>query len=196
MKKYITILLLLLLMPAIVFAQPAYTSETLEDALKSEKIKYDLKDYKESDDKVNVYLFRGAGCSHCYEFLEYVSSKLIDEMGDKFNVVVYEVWNDKDNAKLMEKVGQALGEDASGVPFIVIGDKSFSGYAESMNDDIKEAINKLYDSEEKYDIFDNLDIDKNEEKKPEKKDNTTMIILTVASCVIIAALVVFTVKKK
>ena len=45
----------------------------------------------------------------------------------------------------MEKVGNLLGQKAEGVPYIVIGDKVFAGYAESYNDEIKEAI-KIYEN--------------------------------------------------
>lgn len=196
MKKYITLLLLVLLMPTFVFAKPAYTSQTLQEALKDEKIEADLGDYSESDEKVNIYIFRGNGCPHCQEFLKYVANDLIKEMNDKFNLVSYEVWNDKDNAELMEKVAKQLGEEASGVPYIVIGDKSFSGYAESMNEEIKEAINKLYESEEKYDIFDKLEIDPKEEKKETKTDNTSVVVLIVIASITIIALVVASIKKK
>lgn len=195
MKKYITLLLLVLLMPTFVFAEPAYTSQTLKEALESEKIEADLGDYSESDEKVNIYLFRGDGCPHCQEFLEYVANDLVKEMGDKFNVVSYEVWNDKNNAELMESISKKLEDDASGVPYIVIGDKSFSGYAESMNDEIKEAINTLYDSEEKYDVFTQLEIDPSAEKPAKKTDNTSIIVLTIMASITIIALVVASIKK-
>ena len=55
-----------------------------------------------------------------------------------------------------------MGSEAGGVPYIIIGDKVFPGYAESYDEDIKTAIKELYDSEEKYDVFEeyNKAIDK------------------------------------
>lgn len=196
MKKYITLLLLVLLMPTLVLAEPAYTSKTLEEALKEEKIEYDLGEYTESEDKVNVYLFRGQGCSHCYEFLEYVANTLIKEKGDKINVVTYEVWNDKNNAELMEKVAKHFDEEAGGVPFIIIGDKTFSGYAESMNKELNDAIDKLYDSEEKYDVFEKMGVDPNEEKKETKTDNSSVVAFTIVALVAVIVLVVTGFRKK
>ena len=95
----------------------------------------------------------------------------------------------------MESISKKLEDDASGVPYIVIGDKSFSGYAESMNDEIKEAINTLYDSEEKYDVFTQLEIDPSAEKPAKKTDNTSIIVLTIMASITIIALVVASIKK-
>ena len=197
MKKYITLLLLLLLMPTIVFAKTSYTKGTLEEALKEEEIEYDLGDYTESEDKINIYLFRGDGCPHCQEFLEYVANTLVKDEGDKFNLVSFEVWNDKDNSNLMQKVAKKLGKEASGVPFIVIGDKSFSGYSESMNEDIVNAIHEAYDAEEKYDILNDLDVETTKEKKKEtKKDSSSTVLLIVVAIAGIIVLVVTGLKKQ
>lgn len=197
MRKYITLLLLLLLMPTMVFAKTTYNKGTLEDALKEEKIEYDLGDYTESDEKINIYLFRGDGCPHCQEFLEYVAKTLVKEQGDKFNVVSFEVWNDKDNASLMEKVADKLGEESSGVPYIIIGEKSFSGYSESMNEEIVKAIEDEYNAEEKHDILDNLDVETTTAKKQKaKKDSSSVVLLIVVAIVGIIVLVVTGLKKK
>ncbi|MBR2841141.1 MAG: hypothetical protein IKF01_04735 [Bacilli bacterium] len=195
MKKIMAILLVLLLMPTIVFAKEP-ESMSLEDALKEEEIEYDLGDYQESDQKVNVYLFRGKGCSHCYEFLEYVSKDLIKESGEYFNLVTYEVWNNEDNKELMDKVAEYLGEEAGGVPFIVIGDKVFAGYAESMNDEMKEAIKKLYDSEDRYDVIKKLETDPSvKDKKKSKNDSTMTVVFILFASVALVVLIVKIIKK-
>lgn len=196
MKRFTIILLLVMLMPTIVLAAPKYESKTLQEALKDEEIKYDLGDYEESDDQVTIYLFRGKGCSHCYEFLEYVSSKLIKEYGDKIKVVTYEVWNNKNNSKLMQKVSDYFKDDASGVPYIVIGKKTFNGYAESMNDDLKEAIDNLYDSEERFDVFDKIDLSKETEETEKESDSTLTIVFIIFAAAAIIALIVTSIKKK
>ena len=196
MKKYITLLLLfLVLMPATISAKASYTKESLEDALKSEKIEYDLGDYTESDDKINIYLFRGDGCPHCQEFLEYVAKTLVKDEGDKFNIVSFEVWQNKDNADLMEKAAKKLGEDGGGVPFFIIGKKTFGGYSESMNEDIVNAIHETYESEDRYDILEVLDAQANEKSKT-KKDNSSVVLLIVVSIAGIVVLVVTGLKKE
>ena len=46
-----------------------------------------------------------------------------------------------------------MGNAAGGVPYIIIGDNVFPGYAETYDDSIKDAIKKLYDSEDRFDVF-------------------------------------------
>lgn len=196
MKKYITFLLLVLMVPSMVFAKTTYTSKSLTEALDDEDITYDLGDYEETDDKVTVYLFRGKGCSHCYEFLEYVSSDLIKEYGNYFKLVSYEVWNDSNNAQLMQEVSDYLGDDASGVPYIVIGDKTFNGYAESMNDEIKNAIKDLYDSEDRYDVLKQIELNPKETKKKSSSDNSVTVVFTIFAAIAIVVLIVTSTKKQ
>lgn len=194
MKKIVTFLLLVMLVPTMVTAQEV-TSETLEETLKKEKIEYNLENYKEEEGKVPVYLFRGQGCSHCHEFLEFVASDLIKEYGTYFNLVSYEVWNNSNNASLMQEISEYLEDDASGVPYIIIGDKTFNGYAESMDKEIKEAIKKLYDSDNRYDVFKEMK-EHPKEKKTSKTNSTTTIVFIIFASIAVIALVVTGIKKK
>lgn len=196
MKKYITFLLLILLMPSLVLAA-SYESKTLSEALKEEKMDSELEGYDDNEEKPAIYLFRGDGCPHCTEFLEYASSKLVKEKGDKFRLVTYEVWKNEDNAELMQKVSDYFKDDASGVPYIIIGDKTFNGYAESMNKEIEEAIDKLNDSEEKFDVLTKIDMNSTVKKeKKSKQDNTFTIVFMLFAVVVLIVLVVTSFRKK
>ena len=151
MKKLMSILLVgLLFIPMLTDA--AVKTQNLEEALTEEGIKHDLKDYKESEDKINIYLFRGNGCGHCKNFITFLYEN-IDELGKYFNLVSYEIFYNEDNSKLMSKVSKFFGEEATGVPYIVIGDKYFSGFGEGIKDDIKKAIKDLYKAKDRYDVF-------------------------------------------
>ena len=114
----------------------------------------DLSNYKESDDKVNVYLFRGSSCSHCFDAVTFFAS-IAEEYGEYFNLKTFEVWSNTDNADLMNKVGEKLGDEVSGVPYIVIGKKSWSGFTDSYGDEIKSEIKSQYekDKSDRYDIL-------------------------------------------
>ena len=196
MKKYITFLLLILLMPSFVLAA-SYESKTLSEAIKDEEIKNDLGDYDDNEEKPAIYLFRGKGCSHCYEFLEYASSDLVKEKGNKFRLVTYEVWNNEANAELMQKVSDYFKDDASGVPYIVIGDKTFNGYSESMNKEIEEAIDKLNESEEKFDVLTKIDMKSSSKKeKKSKQNNTLTIVFMLFAVAALTVLVVTSFRKK
>ena len=92
----------------------------------------------------------------------------------------------------MEKVGNLLGQKAEGVPYIVIGDKVFAGYAESYNDEIKEAIKKQYDSKNEYDVMQKLaeSSDNAEETTTTKSSDTTALIIIVNLLFIAVATVI------
>lgn len=108
----------------------------------------------ESNDEVTIYLFRGEGCPHCEEFETWLE-EIKPEYGDLFKVVDYEVWNDEKNAELMERVADARDEEASGVPYIIIGNKSWNGFADEYKEEILAEIKSLHEQEpaKRYDIM-------------------------------------------
>ena len=128
MKKRLIALVvgLLLVLPFTVFAETE--SMGLADTFAAEDIEISTK-YKETDKQATIYLFRGQGCSHCLDLLNYLNS-ILDEYGNKFKLVSYEVWNNTDNADLEEKVAELLNADVQkgSVPFLIIGDQYFIGF--------------------------------------------------------------------
>lgn len=115
--------------------------EAIEKSLEEdEKEEAKLDTYK--DGKVAVYLFRGEGCPHCTEAEEWFK-KAKEENGDIFTVIDYEVWYNSENSDLMKKVAKARGENVSGVPYIIIGDKSWNGFTSSYEDGMLQEIKKL-----------------------------------------------------
>ena len=185
-KLVVTIAMaLMLIVPTRVFAEKIdlskYNTLNLEETLKDEQsndpdFTYDLSGYSENDDQITIYLFRGKGCPHCEEFLSYVGNDLVKEYGQYFKLVSFEVYNDSKNSKLLTKVGTPLlteEEEIVGIPFIIIGDKHFDGYGADYNAEIEAAIMELYNSKDRYDIFEEL----NKEEKEEKgTSNASMII--------------------
>ena len=131
-----------------------------------------------------VIIFRGEGCPHCEEALQWFDS-IEAEYGQYFDLETYEVWNDTENAELMEKVGNYLGETPDGVPYIIIGTKTFSGFAESYEEDIKSSIMEEYNKnlEERVNVVANV---KNGVAPTKEKDNTTAIIFILFVLAIVA----------
>ena len=121
------------------------TSANLKDTLAAEEIKIADANYKETDDQVVIYMFRGQGCSHCLEFLEYINS-IVKEYGSKFKMRSYEVWNNSDNGSLQVKVAEKLGAEVEqgSVPFVIIGDTTIVGFQESDKKTITDTIDKMY----------------------------------------------------
>lgn len=135
-------------------------------------------------DPINVYIFKGDGCGYCAAALEFFES-IEDDYGKYFDLVEYEVWYNEDNAKLMTDVASYFGEEIGGVPYIVIGDKTFQGYAESYNEDIKSAIKNAYDAKDYVDAIKAVndgEIPKVDAKEDNSDDSnkTTIIIIAVA----------------
>ena len=178
MKKKILFIILLagmIILPISVSAKTQkYNTLDFEAALAEEEIEPVFKSYKPDSDAITIYLFRGKGCGYCRAFLTFMNS-ITDEYGKYFKIETYEVWNDSANSALMSEVSSYLGEPATGVPYVIIGDKVFGGYSEEYNEKIKEAIKELYDTKKskRYDVF-----------KSMKKENNSLFSASTTNTVI------------
>lgn len=107
---------------------------------------------KTEHEKVKVYIFKGDGCGFCAKAIEWFGN-LDKKYDDYFEVVSYEVWNDKKNARLAEKVALEMGTKLDGVPFIVIGkEKYVSGFTEDVGKELVSYALKEYQNEEYVDL--------------------------------------------
>ncbi len=169
LKLLLAIMVGVLLIPCSVFADEAGTSSTSEE-----------------DNKVNIYFFRGEGCSHCAEAEEFFES-IQEEYGSYFKLVDYETWYNTENADLMEKVAEARGEEAQGVPYIIIGDQSWNGYSTDYDDEIKSKIKEVYDQapSDRYDIMNYLDNTTSKSKKDYSSDIVAVILILLVTSGII-----------
>lgn len=70
-----------------------------------------------------------------------------------FNIYTFEVWNNSTNQQFMKDSAKYLNKEVSGVPFLIIGNKTFEGYNESMNIKIKKAIKTEYKLNGKNDYY-------------------------------------------
>ena len=136
--------------------------------------------------EVNVYLFRGEGCPHCQEAEEWFAS-IEGEYGDRFNVVDYETWYNEENAKLMQQVAEARGEKAEGVPYIVVGNKSWAGFTESYESEILEEINSEYSKDivDRYDIMEKLGTAPKKTKKKKEESSSKDVVSLLVILVIV-----------
>ena len=118
-----------------------YKYTDLYDTIKAEGGKT-VGTYPTTDDGVNVFLLWGKGCPHCADFIEFIGEYYKEF--NHINLYAFEVWYEEDNQKLLTAVGKEFNTDIRGVPYIVIGDKTFSGFGVSMESEIKEAIQNEY----------------------------------------------------
>lgn len=173
--KYLVVLLaIFLIMPFAVFAEEEASNN--DENTTEETSSNDNSDSK----KVNVYFFRGEGCSHCAEAEEWFDS-IKEKYSEYYNLIDYEVWYNTDNSDLMQKVADARGEEAEGVPYIIIGDKSWNGFDTSYEDAIIEQIKKVYaqDVSERYDIMNYLNT------KDSKKDSSASDIIALVAIILV-----------
>lgn|SRR5574344_1484558 len=159
------------------------SSSTYADGVATLK-SVDLSNYTESNDKINVYLFRGNTCSHCFDAVVYFAS-IVKDYGKYFNFYTYEVWSNNANSNLMANVAKVMGDDASGVPYIIIGDKSFIGFQDSMATEITNQIVNTYNATDRYDIMEHID----DVTTSTKTSNSKTVAIVMMTIVIIGGIV-------
>ena len=169
MKKLGFLLIILaafLLLPMTVFAEG---EETTEEVVAEETT---------DSNEVNLYFFRGEGCSHCAEAEAWFES-IEEEYGSYFKIVDYETWYDEENSNLMQQVAEARGETAEGVPYIIIDDKSWNGFADEYKDEILEQIKTVYaqNVEDRYDIMKYLETGNTNKKADEESSSSDVLAL-------------------
>ena len=201
MKKIIGYLLgaLLFFVPLFVNAAETidvskYTTKGLDATLAEEKIEKKYSSYIENDNQAIIYMFRGTGCGYCRAFLEFINS-ITDEYGKYFKLVSFEVWNDSTNSELLNTISAFMGEQASGVPYIIIGDQIFPGYSSTYDDGIKAAIKDLYNKskDDRYDIFAEYNKSITEKEKAEsaaisKPIIWNLIFVSIATIIIVCVI--------
>lgn len=101
-----------------------------------------------NDEKVNIYLFYSKICPHCQKEEKYFET-LKEKYQDKINIYTYEVTENKTNNEIMKSLKKELKENSQGVPFIIIGSKTFLGYDESLNERIENTIESYLDENTK-----------------------------------------------
>lgn len=99
-----------------------------------------LTDVVYDENKLNIYLFWGKGCPHCEEEWKFLN-RIAPKYYDKIHVYGFEVWNSKENQKIMNEFKNKLNiSKDSGIPLTIIEDKYYIGYDESYNDEILKLI--------------------------------------------------------
>jgi len=104
-----------------------------------------------AQEKIGLYFFYGEGCPHCAKeevFLNQLMSKNSD-----LEIHRYETWNNRDNADLMLRVAKSLNINVTGVPLLIVGNKSVIGYY-----DAETSGKKIEDIIENYALYGNKDV--------------------------------------
>ena len=121
--------------------------------------------------KYNIYLFYGESCPHCADEEEFLESYL--GIYDNVELVKYEVWNSEENRELLVKVQDELNNHASGVPYLIIGNKVYVGYYGKTTDkQIKKTVKEYVSSKKPIDVIKSIEKGEHIEKEKEKEKNT------------------------
>lgn len=156
-----------------IYGETEYKVMNFDEVLTEEGIEHDFSNYTESDDKITIYFFRGKGCKFCRAFLSYLND-IVPEYGKYFNVVAYDVWNDRNSDKLLDEVSEFLNQPSEGIPYAIIGDTVFNGYSTDYDEAIKKAIKKEHNKKKRYDVL----FEMKEAKEEENKVDFTPVYVT------------------
>ena len=91
------------------------------------------------ENKINLYLFKGAECPHCAEEKEWLET-MKEDYKEYLNIYEFEVWHNEDNAKLYESVKEIMKSKTTGVPFTVVGKYYYIGFSETTASNIENKI--------------------------------------------------------
>jgi glutaredoxin len=91
-----------------------------------------------SSQSFTVYFFEGDGCPRCAE-----EKKFLNVMQKKYpsmRVLNYEVWRNKENARVLAAMAKDYAIQVSGVPVTFIGNNNFVGFSEQIKESLGKAI--------------------------------------------------------
>lgn len=93
-----------------------------------------------SEKEINAYLFWGEGCPHCKQEKEWFEEYL--KNNKDVHLHKFEIYNSIENAKNLNEIQKMLGDEGSGIPYLVIGNNSIVGFSKDYTpEEIKNTIN-------------------------------------------------------
>ncbi len=101
----------------------------------------------------DITIYHMPTCPHCHHAREFVSQNLIYEYPE-LKVTTIDVTQDANRQEFMDTLKKCKYE-SGGVPVIVIGEKCFQGFADSMADDVRAAVEADMDDAAKKVAADN-----------------------------------------
>lgn len=100
--------------------------------------------------KINLYLFWREGCVYCYQEKAYLET-LKKEYGNLFQINEFEISKSSKNMKILEYFSGKMGDNVTGVPYTIIGNKSFTGFADSYKEEFIKTIKEQH--KDSYDVY-------------------------------------------
>lgn len=95
----------------------------------------------------NITIFYSPTCPHCHHARNFIENTLIYEYED-LEVSTVNVTNADNRPKFFDTL-KKCGYDRGGVPVLVIGEKCFQGYSDSMQNELRDAVEVDLSDEQK-----------------------------------------------
>lgn len=113
----------------------------------------------------NIRIFYSPTCPHCHHALDFIQNNLIYEY-DNLSIVRVNATLQENRQEFIDAL-KKCGYQSGGVPVIVIGEKCYQGYGESLNDEIRSAV--------EVDLTDAQKKSANQNREDMKKDRDAFV---------------------
>lgn len=146
---------------------------------------------------VELYFFEGQGCSYCAKMKSYLEGLKVDY--PNLEVREFEVYFNKENQVLFEKMAKVYGATTSGVPTLFIGEEVING---ADFEKVKNAVEKCSleicpsPADKLAAAGDNVNSILNTNQPADGKNETVGWIVLGAVAIFGALLIYFTIKRK
>lgn len=108
-------------------------------------------DYIEkTSNKVNIYFFWGDGCPHCADEFK-MFERIKEKYGHLYNLYTFETWYNDDNYKLLHVFASAMDDEVKGIPYTIIGSKTFRGFGKNSESAMISAIESEHNKD--FDVY-------------------------------------------
>ncbi|MFA5736622.1 MAG: hypothetical protein WCX70_00075 [Candidatus Paceibacterota bacterium] len=92
--------------------------------------------FAQAQSKASIYFFWGFGCPHCAKEKEFLSDLALKH--PNLQIKSYEIYFNRKNQILLEKVVDKFEIDSLGVPLTIIGDEVLIGFSEGVSENLIE----------------------------------------------------------
>ncbi len=126
------------------------SDEALKEETTTPNKNVQLESVTREENKVNIYFFWGDGCPHCEEEFKFFES-IKEDYGKLYNLYPFEVWYNKENKENLDVFASQMNDTINGVPYTIIGNKTFKGFKESYKEEWIKAIET--ESKKDFDVY-------------------------------------------
>jgi thiol-disulfide isomerase/thioredoxin len=129
---------------------PIENQNTTDDEITPLKKDVELDNVTYDENKINIYFFWGNGCNHCENEFKFFK-EIEEDYGHLYKLNTFEVWYDEENEQNSKVFASHMNDKLDGVPYTIIGNKTFKGFKTSYKEEMLDAIKTQYKNI--YDVY-------------------------------------------